>query len=890
DSEPGVDRTYVEYYDNVSMYWVPLPVNGGLGYYDGSGGPVTETHSFSGPTSVRFHFVSDLAWSNEDGLWPSNEGAFKCDDLQLDAGPIEDWEAEACNQTVSDDAVWTAQPATPFGLYAGLLSAAAIVQEDACLWPLSNLWGFFDNPGSTNYACGGWPLQGAVPYGPDANGLYIHNEVWSPFVPLSGSGSQFRLQFLVYKDLPLDNLQFFTWAVRTRDITGCPSDWRDEGYVYYGGHKYWLREWYELGGYVVPGATDIQVALGVVDMAPYWFGVYGTGSCHSHAPLFDQVRLVRIDIGGPQWGVRHVDLLQDNFPDDGTVTGYARCDMANDILPDYVGTILPGDSAVVTIGDPNGLASDNTGGRNGPAAYVFVRVTDRFGNPMPGKNGTAIQSPDNQAYAGDPNAGSLRFPHTGTVMAGGVQWDQYRMDYVYSPGGGLSPNAYCFDLMDIANGLHANENQGANTGVFTPGDVINYFLGAQNSIGQWTYWHRTLHGQGDSRQTTSIAEAAADPCEWSVLPDAGRFPGDEGDILYVDDADDRGGPAQLYFDWAFRLIGIEDRVDRFDILDSSTFAGNSLASRVQNPAVQLIGTTTEIYQKILWNSGNRENGLIGDGGPANGGSGARKSLDFTLLKFFLDNHPDNPGVYAAGDDMAEQWVTLAHPDAVAVRGTYMPFLLTSPNHAGAPTGLPVSPLVYQNTGRPIGPTRMTVSGGCPIVNDFDVMAPGGPSCLINSSYNAMDGPFGAVMIQATPNPQFTTARFVLSGFAFNYIRDDLPNTLTDRAEHLRDILTWFANVVPDPVGFTPVVCANRLDDAYPNPFNPSTRIRYSIREPAAGQLVRTLVDGVQAPRVEGFSIEWDGTNNSGQGVSSGVYFYKLSAAGFVKTKKMVLLK
>jgi hypothetical protein len=907
DSEPGYDFTYVQYYDNGAMVWVDLPVNGGTGYYDGSGGPATETHAFTGPTDVRFHFVSDLARSDEDGLWTTSEGSFKVDDITTAAG-FEDWEVEFCNQTGSTDAVWAAQTAAPYGQYAALHSAAIIVQEDACLRPLSNLWGFFDNAMNTNYACGGWPLQGAVPYGPDADGLYIHNEVWSPFVPLIGSGNQYRLQFVVYKDLPLDNLQFFTWAVRTQDAAGCPTVWQDEGYVYYGGHKFWLREWYEVGSFVPGTATDVQVSIGVIDMCRFWCGVSGTGSCHSHAPLFDQVRLVRVDVAGPQWNVRHIDLFQDNFPEDGSVTGYARADMGQDMLPAASPLIVAGDSIAFEVSDPGGLATEPQYG--GPAVYLFAKVVDRFGSAQ-GVGGLAMGSPDKTRYIGDGNA-LLRYPYCGSAgnpsAPAGLPagWHQFRCDRAYTPSGGVVPHRFAADLRDIAP-LHTLEDAG-NTGAFVPGHVVRYFLGAKNSSGIWSYWHRTfdaghslytMEGQGDSQATGTLATAVNAACEFSILPDAGLLPGDQGDILFVDDADDRGGPAQLYLDWCFDSMGILDRVDRFDILDSSTFAGNSLASRVKSVANQIIGTAPGIYQKIIWNSGNRGSGLIGDGGPLNGGSGPKKSDDFGILKFFLDNHPNNPGVYAAGDNIAEEWNTLAGPNAVAVRGMYMPYILTSGNHAAPPTSLPVSPLVYQNTGRPIGPAIMTAFGGCPIINAFDVMAPGGPSCIINSSYVAKDGPFGAVMIQATPNAQATTARFVLSGFAFNYIRDDVPAVPQDRCVFLHDIITWFENIVDDPIGIDPVAYANRLDHAYPNPFNPSTTIRYSIKDHghvsltvynAAGQLVRTLVNDVQTPRTDGFSVEWDGTNNAGQAVSSGVYFYKLTAAGFVKTKKMVLLK
>jgi flagellar hook assembly protein FlgD len=106
-------------------------------------------------------------------------------------------------------------------------------------------------------------------------------------------------------------------------------------------------------------------------------------------------------------------------------------------------------------------------------------------------------------------------------------------------------------------------------------------------------------------------------------------------------------------------------------------------------------------------------------------------------------------------------------------------------------------------------------------------------------------------------------------------------------------------VLPAPTGIDPVAFANKLENAYPNPFNPTTTIRYSIASAgrvtleiynAAGQLVRTLVDEEQSPRSEGFSATWNGLNNHGQPTASGVYFYKLATKEFSGTKKMVCIK
>jgi flagellar hook assembly protein FlgD len=57
----------------------------------------------------------------------------------------------------------------------------------------------------------------------------------------------------------------------------------------------------------------------------------------------------------------------------------------------------------------------------------------------------------------------------------------------------------------------------------------------------------------------------------------------------------------------------------------------------------------------------------------------------------------------------------------------------------------------------------------------------------------------------------------------------------------------------------------------------------------AGQLVRTLLNDQRAPGSV-HSVAWDGRNDAGQSVSSGVYFYKLVTNDLTQTKKMVLLK
>jgi hypothetical protein len=96
----------------------------------------------------------------------------------------------------------------------------------------------------------------------------------------------------------------------------------------------------------------------------------------------------------------------------------------------------------------------------------------------------------------------------------------------------------------------------------------------------------------------------------------------------------------------------------------------------------------------------------------------------------------------------------------------------------------------------------------------------------------------------------------------------------------------------------------RLEQNYPNPFNPATTIpftvigsQFMVHSPVRttlkiynvlGQLVRTLVDEEKQPG--NYQVIWDGKNQKGNEVSSGIYFYQLRAGDCKETRKMSLLR
>jgi hypothetical protein len=111
-----------------------------------------------------------------------------------------------------------------------------------------------------------------------------------------------------------------------------------------------------------------------------------------------------------------------------------------------------------------------------------------------------------------------------------------------------------------------------------------------------------------------------------------------------------------------------------------------------------------------------------------------------------------------------------------------------------------------------------------------------------------------------------------------------------------------ANDVSDET--TPVSLPEKpsLDQNYPNPFNPTTTIRFKVEGQRSkvplpttlkihnvlGESVRTLVNEGKLPG--DYTVQWDGMNDKGEPLASGVYFYELRVGNNTSAKKMVMLK
>jgi hypothetical protein len=118
------------------------------------------------------------------------------------------------------------------------------------------------------------------------------------------------------------------------------------------------------------------------------------------------------------------------------------------------------------------------------------------------------------------------------------------------------------------------------------------------------------------------------------------------------------------------------------------------------------------------------------------------------------------------------------------------------------------------------------------------------------------------------------------------------------ATQLHGPVSVLVNGDPDDPGIPPLPpTVTRLLPAYPNPFNPSTNIRYALKEAskvkieiynARGQLMRVYDNAYGDPGY--YQIMWDGKDANGNKAASGVYLYRMTAGHYTSSRKMVLAK
>ncbi len=199
-------------------------------------------------------------------------------------------------------------------------------------------------------------------------------------------------------------------------------------------------------------------------------------------------------------------------------------------------------------------------------------------------------------------------------------------------------------------------------------------------------------------------------------------------------------------------------------------------------------------------------------------------------------------------------------------------------------------------------------GSCPVLGHFDVLEPrsGVTGNEAAVDYIKMDSSVVPAGVAYThPTLGYQTVNL---GFGMEFMVDGKQASRTPgyfntgieyRVDLLANIMDYFGRVPTEPgTGIDGDTFRNELSQASPNPFNPVTRIAYSVKEAGpvtiavynvAGKVVRTLLDTDVEAGSRG-SVVWDGRGESGERCASGVYFYRIAAPGFTASRKMLMLK
>jgi len=213
-----------------------------------------------------------------------------------------------------------------------------------------------------------------------------------------------------------------------------------------------------------------------------------------------------------------------------------------------------------------------------------------------------------------------------------------------------------------------------------------------------------------------------------------------------------------------------------------------------------------------------------------------------------------------------------------------------------------------------------LAGDCPLLPEFDVVAAAaGTDAEFLVDYEIHNGTIwfprpAGVSVHVETDPPYGADWYsvVNLGFGLEFMMDSIVegggrtdytyvSGINDRVSVVENIVEEFFEVPPDTLGSTGVVVderRNELSQAYPNPFNPVTKIAYSVKDAGrvtiriynvVGREVRTLLDTEMDAGASGHVV-WDGFDDASERCGTGVYFYHIEAPGFATSKKMIMLK
>ncbi|RKZ14190.1 hypothetical protein DRQ53_12100 [bacterium] len=900
DTEPGYDYFNVDYdsagtwtnvynadasnKDGSNVFLAP-----GLQYSLQGAGSITYVgNDFGGDAldqiCIRLGVTSDGAWSDEDGLWPTHGGAAQVDDITLTTSQgtfTEDYEGAFPFLFNRDKAPFAGDFAEVYARFTdidpcrdnatpviGMIDFNQTVRNGPALDGTTFNTG--GSLGSTSYGIvGNWVSNytGGLSLGRAA----VANEIWSPDIvwDLPGTADDAvgiagaKIRFDVWRDLPLRNGYFYLWHVRSATSGTDYDTWTDRNFVYYGSApSLWLPVNQDVSDILQAGPEHVQVAVAAWDYGDVfdWGGNDATPS-----PVFDNVAFYKYRVGGPTFATRTIDTAQDGFPNSGAIdvsTQAARdaldvaFSMARDVNTGDL-TNTAGDSVIVDVASviPGATVTD--------IRMVWALDT----NPL---FEDAIRSAPARVKDENVVAGAAGTVWTGEVVAGTSA----------TSAGAIIADRFFVDLPDVD--------------LMYPGDVLHYYVQATDSDGRLSTWPNVISGFGTFGPGATYNRLRTVRCLPTITDAAGAQP----KVLVYNDFGRRGGEAE----WksAFSQIGYGEGVqyDSYTTQGPSSGVSNGIGSSGQHGA-----TTAQLggYEHIFYFSGNLDTQLLSNGDGTI--SGNDKSDDINVMEQW-HALAGNRNVVYFGDFIASA-LARDSPEGLAYLGASMGVDVLG-GDVRAFIGGQTAPVIAANAGGSYAgnfATSYVAYGGCIAINKFDQIQPlvgaeaghyfletpalgGGPitdpakgvASVINPATNGLDitFPYGSLYIQNTQARASVglSARALLFQEIMGLFNAPSGGTATDR----------------------PASAARRFElSATPNPFNPMTTVKfagavgmsgsvkvYNLR----GELLKMLHKGEFTTD----TFQWNGKDQRGASVASGVYVIQAEADGNVKTIKAALVK
>jgi hypothetical protein len=838
-----------------------------------------------GETSFQlvFEFTSDGGWSDEDGSYATEYGPFAADDVALSGSLTGGNVTYTFNSGLEG---WTPQACPGFGSFMGVRDVSLYNIEDPCDCDLAGNVLEFHNDDFVH------------PYGQHVYGVSNPvNALRDVPAPSGGNNVGILANWDQYSVMPRANGVFYRPGWDYFPFT-CP----ETGAVQWSGRKGQDNFFYVGNDPLCVGNRNVGTTNGVpgvgVEQIRFIFETYA--SCDAFGippdvctditnftPIIDNVQIGFTEVpAAPAIAFASGTRYQDTFATSDLLdpNGVGRADIVSNVNFGNTAPFIGGDSLYVS--GPTSTSSTRWESR------LWFRINREGPGTKPSRyNAWKTAIADGKNITG----GEFTFAWMDSFQLGTQTAKNKFVSFLRDTG----EDDYNWD----GGGELAGNNEIIRDDVLVAGTGIDYFVTSNYTV--------------SPTQNFTLPDTSGQFFnEFSVLPnwinDAGtfKFPC----ILYVDAFN---GGSEFFITNAMNVLGLE--YDKYDYLDASSNWKNPMARGATNAEQngvtlpQLLG-----YKAILINTGT----LAGQ---------CMWPEDFVLFGDYLtaiicNSNVNRQGFILNGDNTATILegsgpAFLTTLGAVQVEDAYNGFGGTPDENFCVQLESPTIPGKYGTSNSTNNYDYDAFGNWCPNQFSFDVIGTAGTGtgnrAFVNVG-NAARTNYAQVanQVDAAASGNF---RSVVDGISYHHLseRDAVDECVGDSAHivtatfnEIAAGLEWMFGV-----GSIPSLCVNpcttvdapdvtgldagstRLYQNSPNPFNPRTVLRFSLAQTGQaelsiydvnGRLVKTLVSGQTEAGLH--EVVWDGTDEAGNAVASGVFWSQLSTDGFKSNKKMVVLR